>query len=117
MPLEVVPGLSGRRTGVAGFAQQAEQVLFFVWTAHGRLADRCASVTSECTSQVGTQDDRIHVRPATHRTEQAGATTLTLKQDNNASQEEADRMVENNWAPVLEGPREVVEKQPSARKK
>ncbi|MDP9326687.1 MAG: SRPBCC domain-containing protein [Actinomycetota bacterium] len=42
--------------------------------------------------------------------EQDGKTTLTLKQDNNASQEEADNMAENNWGPVLEGLKAVVEK-------
>jgi predicted lipoprotein with Yx(FWY)xxD motif len=42
--------------------------------------------------------------------EQNGKTLLTLKQDNNASQEEADKMAENNWGPVLEGLKAVVEK-------
>ena len=37
-------------------------------------------------------------------------TTLTLTQDNNPSQEEADKMAENNWGPVLEGLKEVVER-------
>jgi uncharacterized protein YndB with AHSA1/START domain len=41
--------------------------------------------------------------------QQDGVTTLTLKQDNNASQEEADNMAENNWGPVLEGLKTVVE--------
>jgi uncharacterized protein YndB with AHSA1/START domain len=35
--------------------------------------------------------------------EAGGTTTLTLIQDNNATQEEADRMAENNWGPVLQG--------------
>jgi uncharacterized protein YndB with AHSA1/START domain len=43
-------------------------------------------------------------------TEQNGKTLLTLKQDNNASQEAADKMAENNWGPVLEGLKGVVEK-------
>ena len=43
-------------------------------------------------------------------TEQNGKTLLTLKQDNNATQEEADKMAENNWGPVLEGLKAVVEK-------
>jgi uncharacterized protein YndB with AHSA1/START domain len=39
-----------------------------------------------------------------------GKTTLTLTQDNNPSQEEADQMAENNWGPVLNGLKETVEK-------
>ena len=38
-----------------------------------------------------------------------GTTELTLKQDNNATQEEADSMAENNWGPVLEGLKKVAE--------
>ena len=34
-------------------------------------------------------------------TEQNGKTLLTLKQDNNPSQEAADKMAEKNWARVL----------------
>ena len=37
-------------------------------------------------------------------------TTLTLTQDNNATQEEADTMADNNWGPVLNGLKEMVEK-------
>lgn len=39
-----------------------------------------------------------------------GKTTLTLTQDNNASQEEADKMANDNWGPVLNGLKETVEK-------
>jgi uncharacterized protein YndB with AHSA1/START domain len=39
-----------------------------------------------------------------------GTTTLTLSQDNNPSQEEADKMADNNWGPVLNGLKEIVEK-------
>jgi uncharacterized protein YndB with AHSA1/START domain len=39
-----------------------------------------------------------------------GKTTLTLTQDNNASQEEADKMATDNWGPVLNGLKETVEK-------
>ena len=39
-----------------------------------------------------------------------GKTTLTLTQDNNPSQEEADKMADNNWGPVLNGLKEMVEK-------
>jgi hypothetical protein len=38
-----------------------------------------------------------------------GATELTVKQDSNATQEEADSMAENNWGPVLEGLKTVAE--------
>ena len=41
--------------------------------------------------------------------EQEGKTILTLKQDNNPSQEEADSMAENNWGPVLDGLKAIVE--------
>jgi uncharacterized protein YndB with AHSA1/START domain len=39
-----------------------------------------------------------------------GKATLTLTQDNNASQEEADKMAADNWGPVLNGLKETVEK-------
>lgn len=39
-----------------------------------------------------------------------GETTLTLRQDNNPSQEDADKMAQNNWQPVLEGLKETVER-------
>lgn len=38
-----------------------------------------------------------------------GRTILTLRQDNNPSQEEADKMAEQNWAPVLKGLKETAE--------
>lgn len=44
-------------------------------------------------------------------TEADGHTTLTVGQDNNATQADADSMAENNWGPVLEGIRVLVEKQ------
>ncbi|TMG70135.1 MAG: hypothetical protein E6H86_01645 [Chloroflexi bacterium] len=40
-----------------------------------------------------------------------GKTTLTLTQDNNPTQEEADKMANDNWGPVLNGLKESVEKQ------
>ena len=43
--------------------------------------------------------------------ERGGETVLTLKQDNNASQEEADAMADKNWGPVLEGLKAVAEKE------
>jgi uncharacterized protein YndB with AHSA1/START domain len=42
--------------------------------------------------------------------EDGGTTTLTLTQDNNATQEEADSMAENNWGPMLMGLKETAEK-------
>jgi uncharacterized protein YndB with AHSA1/START domain len=39
-----------------------------------------------------------------------GKTTLTLTQDNNPSQEEADKMADDNWGPVLDGLKDTVEK-------
>jgi uncharacterized protein YndB with AHSA1/START domain len=58
----------------------------------------------------GTEDAPENYHTVTYElTEQDGKTTLTLKQDNNASQEEADSMAENNWGPVLEGLKAIVE--------
>jgi uncharacterized protein YndB with AHSA1/START domain len=42
--------------------------------------------------------------------EEGGTTTLTLTQDNNATQAEADTMAENNWGPVLLGLKETAER-------
>ena len=39
-----------------------------------------------------------------------GKTTLTLIQDNNPTQEEADKMARDNWGPVLNGLKETAEK-------
>jgi uncharacterized protein YndB with AHSA1/START domain len=39
-----------------------------------------------------------------------GKTILTLTQDNNPTQEEADKMARDNWAPVLEGLKATAEK-------
>lgn len=38
-----------------------------------------------------------------------GTTLLTLIQDNNPSQEEAEKMASNNWAPVLQGLKKTAE--------
>ena len=38
-----------------------------------------------------------------------GATTLTLTQDNNATQADADRMAETSWGPVLQALKAVAE--------
>ncbi len=42
--------------------------------------------------------------------DQGGKTTLTLTQDNNPTQAEADSMAENNWGPVLQGLKATAEK-------
>jgi hypothetical protein len=39
-----------------------------------------------------------------------GADERSLKQDNNATQDEATKMAENNWGPVLRGLKETAEK-------
>ncbi len=39
-----------------------------------------------------------------------GETTLTLTQDNNATQEEAEKMANQNWGPVMDGVKAVAEK-------
>ncbi|MGA8206539.1 MAG: SRPBCC domain-containing protein [Candidatus Dormiibacterota bacterium] len=45
---------------------------------------------------------------------QDGTTVLTVKQDNNPSQEDADEMAESNWGPVLEGLKAVAESRHAA---
>jgi uncharacterized protein YndB with AHSA1/START domain len=43
-------------------------------------------------------------------TEEGGKTLLTLTQDNNPTQKEADTMAANNWAPMLLGLKQTAEK-------
>ena len=58
----------------------------------------------------GSEDEPENYHTVTYElAEQDGKTILTLYQDNNASQEEADKMAENNWGPVLEGLKTVAE--------
>src|SRR5437016_1534433 len=60
----------------------------------------------------GSEDKPENYHTVTYElAERGGETALTLKQDNNASQEEADAMAENNWGPVLEGLKAVAEKE------
>lgn len=40
-----------------------------------------------------------------------GNTTLTLRQDNNPTKEEAEKMAKDNWGPVLQALKETAEKQ------
>ena len=42
--------------------------------------------------------------------EKGGKTILTLTQDDNPTQEEADSMAANNWGPMLQGIKETAEK-------
>ena len=58
----------------------------------------------------GSEDKPENYHTVTYElAERGGQTILTLKQDNNASQEEADTMAEKNWGPVLEGLKTVAE--------
>jgi uncharacterized protein YndB with AHSA1/START domain len=59
----------------------------------------------------GSEDNPENYHTVTYElADRGGKTILTLKQDNNASQEEADTMAEKNWGPVLEGLKAVAEK-------
>jgi predicted lipoprotein with Yx(FWY)xxD motif len=42
--------------------------------------------------------------------EKDGKTILTLTQDNNATQAEADTMAKDNWGPMLEGLKKTAER-------
>jgi uncharacterized protein YndB with AHSA1/START domain len=58
----------------------------------------------------GSEDTPENYHTVTYElAEDGGKTTLTLTQDNNATQAEADTMAENNWAPVLLGLKATVE--------
>jgi uncharacterized protein YndB with AHSA1/START domain len=59
----------------------------------------------------GTEDKPENYHTLTYElTGDDATTTLTLKQDNNATQDEANKMAEDNWGPVLKGLKETVEK-------
>ncbi len=59
----------------------------------------------------GSEDKPENYHTVTYElAERNGGTILTLKQDNNPTQEAADTMAEQNWGPVLEGLRAVAEK-------
>jgi uncharacterized protein YndB with AHSA1/START domain len=52
----------------------------------------------------GTEDKPENYHTVTYLLSASGGkTTVTLTQDNNATQKEADEMAANNWMPVLEG--------------
>ena len=58
----------------------------------------------------GTDDTPDHYHTVSYRlAELDGRTTLTLTQDNNATQDDADRMAEDNWGPMLQGLKEAAE--------
>ncbi|HEX7498256.1 MAG TPA: SRPBCC family protein [Candidatus Limnocylindrales bacterium] len=58
----------------------------------------------------GSEDTPEHYHTITYElAEDGGKTTLTLTQDNNATQEEADTMAEDNWGPMLQGLKEAAE--------
>jgi uncharacterized protein YndB with AHSA1/START domain len=60
----------------------------------------------------GSEDKPENYHTVTYElAERGGETILNLKQDNNASREEAEAMAENNWGPVLEGLKAVAEQQ------
>jgi len=51
----------------------------------------------------GSEDKPENYHTVTYElAEDGGTTTLTLTQDNNVTQAEADAMAENNWGPVLQ---------------
>ena len=59
----------------------------------------------------GTEDKPENYHTVSYELVERGQTTiLTLNQDNNATQEEADTMAEKNWGPVLEGLKAVAER-------
>ena len=58
----------------------------------------------------GTEDAPENYHTVTYElSERDGAVVLSVAQDNNATQEEADTMAANNWGPVLEGIKKVAE--------
>lgn len=59
----------------------------------------------------GTADKPENYHTVTYElAEDGGKTTLTLTQDNNSTQEEARKMADDNWAPMLLGLKETAEK-------
>ena len=58
----------------------------------------------------GSEDKPENYHTLTYElTEQGADTVLTLVQDNNASQEDADKMAADNWGPVLQGLKQTAE--------
>jgi uncharacterized protein YndB with AHSA1/START domain len=58
----------------------------------------------------GSEDRPENYHTVTYElTEDHGKTTVTLTQDNNATQDEADKMAADNWGPMLQGLKETAE--------
>jgi uncharacterized protein YndB with AHSA1/START domain len=59
----------------------------------------------------GSEDKPENYHTVTYKLDgEDGTTKLTLTQDNNATKEEAEKMANDNWGPVLQGLKETVEK-------
>ena len=59
----------------------------------------------------GSEDKPENYHTVTYKLDgEDGTTKLTLTQDNNATKEEAEKMANANWGPVLQGLKETVEK-------
>jgi len=68
--------------------------------------------TTHWSSMGGSEDKPENYHTVTYElTARGRETVLTVRQDNNASREEADTMAKNNWSPVLEGIKAVAESQ------
>jgi uncharacterized protein YndB with AHSA1/START domain len=66
--------------------------------------------TTHWSSMGGTEDVPENYRTVTYQLSMRdGAVVLSVTQDNNQSQEDADRMADNNWGPVLDGIKAVAE--------
>jgi uncharacterized protein YndB with AHSA1/START domain len=59
----------------------------------------------------GSADQPENYHTITYELEEDGdRTTLTLTQDNNATQDEANKMAEDNWGPMLQALKETAER-------
>ena len=66
--------------------------------------------TTHWSSMGGTEDVPENYHTVIYElSERDGAVVLSVTQDNNATQQEADAMAENTWGPVLEGIKSVTE--------
>ncbi|MGA8667863.1 MAG: SRPBCC domain-containing protein [Candidatus Dormiibacterota bacterium] len=75
-----------------------------------RVEPKTLLSTTHWSPMGGSEDKPENYHTVTYELAARGhETVLTLKQDNNASQQDADAMAENNWGPVLEGLKAVVE--------
>ena len=77
-----------------------------------RVEPKTLLSTTHWSPMGGSEDKPENYHTVTYELAARGRETiLTLRQDNNASQEDADAMAEKNWGPVLEGLKAVVEKE------